>query len=164
MFYLYQEGTVEMEVKIVSFPETKVAAIEHRGSPATEYESSKKLIAWRIENKLPPSKHQSYGVHYDDPSTTIPEKYRVDFCVSVESEVVKNKYGVINKTIPSGKCAVARHLGSREKVTAVTYLYKEWLPKSGEKLRNFPVFFHYVNVGPNITEEEMITDVYLPIQ
>jgi len=53
---------------------------------------------------------------------------------------------------------------SEKRVTAVTYLYKEWLPKSGEKLRNFPVFFHYVNVGPNITEEEMVTDVYLPIQ
>lgn len=30
---------------------------------------------------------------------------------------------------------------SEKRVTAVTYLYKEWLPKSGEKLRNFPVFF-----------------------
>lgn len=26
-----------------------------------------------------------------------------------------------------------------------------------------PVFFHYVNVGPNLREEEMLTDVYLPL-
>lgn len=153
-----------MEVKIVDFPETKVAVIEHRDSPATEHESAKKLIAWRIENRLPPSKHQSYGVHYDDPVTTPPEKYRVDFCVSVEDEISNNKYGVVNKVIPSGKCAVARHFGSRDNVTAAVYLYKEWLPKSGEKLRDFPIFFHYVNVGPDISEEEMVTDVYLPIQ
>ena len=153
-----------MKVSIVDFPETNVAVIEHQGSPATEHESVKKLIAWRIENKLSPSKHQSYGVHYDDPSTTLPEKYRVDFCVSVEHEVAKNKFGVINKVIPSGKCAVARHIGSRENVTAAAYLYKEWLPMSGEKLRDFPIFFHYVNVRPDITEEEMITDVYLPIK
>ena len=153
-----------MEVKIINFPETRVAAIEHRGSPATEHKSAKKLIAWRLENKLSPSKHQSYGVHYDDPAATPPEKYRVDFCVSVDDEVPDNKYGVVNKVIPSGKCAVARHIGSRENVTAAIYLYKEWLPKSGEKLRDFPVFFHYVNVGPDIAEEEMVTDVYLPIQ
>jgi len=153
-----------MEVKIVNFPETRVAVIEHRSSPATEHESVKKLIAWRIENKLPPSKHQSYGLHYDDPAATQPEKYRVDFCVSVDEEVPDNKYGVINKVIPSGKCAVARHIGSRENVAAAIYLFKEWLPKSGEKLRDSPVIFHYINVGPDIAEEEMITDVYLPIQ
>ena len=75
-----------------------------------------------------------------------------------------NSYGVKNKIIPSGKCALARHIGSRENVTAAIYLYKEWLPQSGEKLRDFPVFFHYVNVGPDISEEEMITDIYLPIE
>ncbi len=153
-----------MIVKIVDFPETKVAAIEHRGSPASEHESASRLIAWRIENKVSPTKHQSYGVHYDDPSTTHPENYRVDFCVSFDGEVSDNRYGVINKVIPAGRCAVARHIGSRESVTAVLYLYNKWLPESGEKLRDFPVFFHYVNVGPDIAEEEMITDVYLPIQ
>lgn len=48
-------------------------------------------------------------------------------------------------------------------MTAATYLYKEWFPISEEKLRDFPVFFHYVDVGPDIVEEEMLTDVYLPI-
>ncbi len=33
-----------MEVKIVGFPETMVAVLEHRGSPAIEHESVKKLI------------------------------------------------------------------------------------------------------------------------
>ena len=111
-----------MEVKIINFPETRVAAIEYCGSPALEHESARKLIAWRIENKLPPSRHQSYGVHYDDPATTQPEKYRVDFCVSVEHDVPSNKYGVVNKVIPSGKCAVARHIGSRDNVVADVYL------------------------------------------
>ncbi|MFT7549609.1 MAG: AraC family transcriptional regulator [Candidatus Azotimanducaceae bacterium] len=55
------------------------------------------------------------------------------------------------------------HLGSRENVTAARYLYEEWLASSGEQLADFPVFFHYVNVGPNVQEAEMITDVYLPL-
>jgi len=152
-----------MEVMIVDFPETKVAVLEHRGPPALEHESVKKLIAWRIENRLPIGKHQSYGVHYDNPATTPPEEYRVDFCISVEQEIPPNSQGVINKIIPSGRCAVARHIGSRENVTAAVYLYESWLPNSGEKLRDYPLFFHYVNVGPNVQEHKMITDVYLPL-
>ena len=153
-----------MEVKIVDFPETKVAVLEHLGPPETEHESIKKLISWRIEHKLPFDKHQSYGVHYNDPTSTPPDKYRVDLCVSVEADVPQNSHGVINKIIPSGRCALARHIGSRENVAPAKYLYKEWLPISGEKLRDFPIFFHYVNVGPDIQEREMITDVYLPLQ
>jgi AraC family transcriptional regulator len=44
------------------------------------------------------------------------------------------------------------------------HLYEDWLPGSGESLRDFPIFFHYVNVGPNVREEDMITDVYLPLK
>jgi AraC family transcriptional regulator len=34
-----------MEVKIVTFPETKVVAVEHLGPPALEYDTVKKLVA-----------------------------------------------------------------------------------------------------------------------
>ena len=152
-----------MDVQIVYFPETKVAVIEHLGPPETEYISVQRIIAWRIENKMSPERHRTYGVHFNDPRTTPPKEYRVDICISVEREITPNEYGVINKVIPAGLCAVARHFGSREHVGAAAYLYESWFPESGESLRDFPIFFHYVNVGPYVREEEMITDVYLPI-
>jgi AraC family transcriptional regulator len=152
------------DVEIVNFPETKVAVVEHCGAPEKEYESVKKLVAWRIENKLAPSDlHKSYGIHYNDPSQVGSSEYRVDLCVSVQQAVSANAFGVVNKTIPALRCARVRHLGSRENVTAARYLYEEWLANSGEQLADFPVFFHYVNVGPNVQEAEMITDVYLPL-
>ncbi len=152
-----------MDVKIIKFPETKVAVLEHRGSPALEPNSIKKFIAWRIENKLALDKHQNYGVHYNDPATVPPEEYKVDLCISVEKDISPNEYGIKNKIIPAGDCAIARHIGSRSNVTAASYLYNEWLPESGKTLRDFPIFFHYVNIGPNVLEKDMITDVYLPI-
>ena len=82
----------------------------------------------------------------------------------MEKEVPPNPQGVINKVIPSGRCAAARHIDSRENVAAAIYLYESWFPGSGVSLRDFPIFFHYVNVGPNIQEQEMITDVYLPLE
>lgn len=153
-----------MNVEIVEFPETKVAVVEHLGSPSRERESAMKLIAWRKENKMPPQNHKSYGVHYDNPLTTPPEEYRVDFCVSVQEEIGPNEYGVVNKIIPGGRCAVTRHIGSRNNIPVAAYLYEKWLPESGEELREYPIFFHYVNVGPQVAEEVMITDIYLPIR
>jgi AraC family transcriptional regulator len=70
----------------------------------------------------------------------------------------------VAKRIPGGRCAAVRHLGSRENVSAALYLYDVWLPASGEALRDFPIFFHYVNVGPLVQEHEMVTDVYLPLR
>jgi AraC family transcriptional regulator len=153
-----------MEVRIVEFPETRVAVAEHRGPAELEYETAKQLIEWRIQQRLSPAHHRAYGVHYTDPQAVAPADHRVDFCVTYDHRVEPNPQGIVSKVIPANRCAVARHLGSRSHVAAAPYLYREWLPGSGESLGNYPVFFHYVNVGPQIQEHEMVTDVYLPLQ
>lgn len=153
-----------MDVQIVTFPETKVAAVEHRGPPELEHQTAQRLIEWRRLNRLPPDRHRSYGVHYTDPYNTPPADHRVDFCISVDFDVPPNPHGVVTKVIPRARCAMARHLGSRAHNAAAVFLYREWLPRSGEALGDFPIFFHYVNVGPDVREEEMITDVFLPLK
>lgn len=113
---------------------------------------------------MPPSDiHRSYGVHYNDPNAVSPEDYRVDLCVSIEQEISDNTHGIVNKLIPTLRCAKVRYIGSRDNMTTARDLYEQWFPESGEKLAQFPIFFHYVNVGPDIKEADMITDVYLPI-
>jgi AraC family transcriptional regulator len=156
-----------MDVRIIEFPATRVAAVEHRGAPALEHETARRLIAWRIANRLPPDRYATYGVHYTDPRTTPPVEHRVDFCVALGSagfEIAPNAQGVVAKTIPRTRCAVARHRGSRHDVIAAAYLVEVWLPASGERIGDFPIFFQYVNVGPDVREEDMITDVYLPLR
>lgn len=154
----------DIQVRIEQFPETPVAAVEHRGPAEREHESARRLIEWRITNRLAPSNHRSFGVHYTDPRAVPPSEHRVDFCVTYDQPVAPNTLGVVNKVIPASRCAVARHLGSRRFIHAAVFLYREWLPSSGEQLGTFPVFFHYVNVGPDVREEEMVTDVYLPLR
>jgi AraC family transcriptional regulator len=46
----------------------------------------------------------------------------------------------------------------------VNYLYSEWLNDSGFKLRDFPIFFDRVTFFPEVAENELIIDVYLPIE
>ncbi|HKE27208.1 MAG TPA: GyrI-like domain-containing protein [Bryobacteraceae bacterium] len=154
-----------MDVRIVTFPLTKVAAIEHYGSPALEHETVRKLIDWKLERRLLDQlKHRSYGIHYTDPRTTPPSEHHVDFCLSVEHDVGPNRFGIVDKVIPRNRCALARDIGSRHDNKAAAYLCEKWLSRSGETPGDFPIFFHYVNVGPNVREEEMITDVYLPLK
>jgi AraC family transcriptional regulator len=154
-----------VEVRIVAFPETKVAAIEHFGPPDLEHETAQKLITWKIQHRLmDPLRYRSYGVHYTDPRRTPPSQHHVDFCLSIDGDVGPNAFGVIDKLIPSHRCALARDIGSRYDNKAAVYLYEDWLPRSGEAPGDFPMIFHYVNVGPAVREEDMITDVYLPLR
>lgn len=154
-----------MDMKIVEFPETHVAVLEHRGAPAALLGSVQRFIAWRKSCNVSPNQtSQTYGLVYDDPEKTEPAAFRFDICGSTQVPVPENAFGVIAKTIPGGRCAVARHLGSTDAIgETVLAMYKEWLPKSGEELRDFPLFFHYIKRMPEVTEHEQVTDVYLPL-
>lgn len=153
-----------MNVTIVTFPETRVAAITHVGEPSREHETARKLIGWKIENRLlDPVRNRSYGLHYADPTGPDAAKYRVDFCLSIDGALAPNGHGIVEMTIPSLRCALARDVGSRSNNQAARYLYEQWLPGSGEQLSGHPLIFHYVNVGPNVHPHEAITDVYMPL-
>lgn len=155
----------QMEVKIVTFPETKVASITHLGPPEQEHVTAGKLIEWKIEHRLlDQTIYRSYGLHYADPRTVDPLQYRVEFCLSIDGTVGENGAGIVEKVIPRLRCAFARDVGSRANNLAAKYLVDEWLPESGEELSDFPLIFHYVNVGPSVTEDEAVTDVYLPLK
>ena len=156
--------STDMQVKIIEFPNTLVAALEHHGPEHLVYNTTRRFIEWRQANGISPASGETYGLHYSDPASTLPEDYRFDICVSVSAPVDDNPQGVVNKQIPAGRCAVLRHHGSREYIPGADYLYREWLPESGEELRDFPFFFHYVNVGPEIKDQDMVTDLYLPIK
>ena len=161
-----RERMTRMHVNIVEFPETKVAALEHRGPPELVNDSARIFIEWRNATKLSPvATSKTLGIAYDDPETTEPEKFRFDLCGSVIAEVPHNPQQVITKVIPGGRCAVVRHRGSHDRLgEPAYYLYREWLPASGEELRDFPLFFHYLNLMPETPEHELVTDVYLPLK
>jgi AraC family transcriptional regulator len=152
-----------MEIEIVQFPDTPVAMIEHTGSTANIYESTRKLIEWRVRNRVSPETSRTYGVHHDM-RTHADSGYRLDLCVSFDRAIQPNPEGVVAKLMPGGRCARVRYQGSREHIPVVAPLFNEWLPQSGEHLRDFPIFFHYVNVGRDIPEHDLITDIYLPLR
>lgn len=160
------ERKLNMKTQIVQFPETRVAVLEHRGSPDLINNSASIFIEWRKQSHLSPvASSKTYGLVYDDPKTTEPEKFRFDICGTIKTDVPENPQGITAKTIPGGRCALLRHSGSHNEIDAkVHYLYGEWLPASGEELRDFPCYFHYINLFPDVPEHELITDIYLPLK
>ncbi|CAK1717602.1 AraC family transcriptional regulator [Vibrio crassostreae] len=158
-------GDRVMDVKVVEFCETQVALIEHKGSPKLVYNTAAKFIDWRKSTGLSPVKtSHTYGVPYSDPADTVEDEFRFDICGVHQGNVPENTFGVKSGVIPGGRCAVAIHEGSHDLISdTVYYLYRNWLPESGEELRDFPCFFHYVNLVHEVDECDLITHIYLPI-
>lgn len=161
-----RERTNKMDVRIVHVEPIMVAVLEHQGAPALLNGSAQTFIEWRKTSGLSPAGgSQSYGIAYDNPDTTPADEFRFDICGSVTEAVPDNPQGIVTKTIPGGRCAVVRHAGSRDRIGESVYsLYREWLPESGEELRNFPVYFHYLNLDHDTPEHAHLTDIYLPLK
>lgn len=159
------ERPQNMNVTIVHFTETKIAALEHRGDPELVNASAMRFIEWRKDSGLSPIHScRTFGIAYDNPQTTPPDEFRFDICGSVDADIPDNGFGVINRIIPGGRCARLRYEGSHQGIGAsAIYLYRNWLPESGESLRDFPLFFHYLNLVPDVDEHALITDLYLPL-
>lgn len=155
-----------VQVEIVVFKSIRVAVMEHRGPTERVNDSVGQFIAWRKESGLSPKESsRSFGIAYDNPDTTEPAEFRFDICGEVADEVPLNRQGVVTKNIPGGRCARVRHYGSHVRIGESIYpLYRNWLPDSGEELRDFPLYFHYLNLMPETPEHELETDIYLPLK
>ncbi|WP_226648575.1 AraC family transcriptional regulator [Microbulbifer variabilis] len=159
------ESSASYQVDIIEFPETQLAVMEHRGAAHLLGTTIRQFIQWRKAQGLSPNNSRTFNLVYDDPATTPPDQYRFDVCCTVKTSTDTNAENIVNKVIPAGKCAVIRHRGSDDSIgTAVRYLYFQWLDSSDFTLREFPMFFERVKFLPEVSESEMITDIFLPIE
>src|SRR5690606_8700186 len=155
-----------MNPDIVQFEATRVAVLEHEGPRDTLMSSVARFIQWRkASGDSPVASCRTFGIPRGNPETVEPARFRFDICGELHGPLHRNDVGVIEKTIPGGRCAVARHVGSTDRIgDTVRALYATWLPQSGEQPRDFPYFFHYVKRVPSVPEHEQVTDVYLPLR
>lgn len=150
------------DVRIVEFPATPVVILPHRGSPARIGDSVRKLIAWRRENGLPPSRAATFNIFPDDPDEVLPEAFRMDLAVATTRAPGE---GMERGELPAGRCAVLRQIGSGDDLRAAfAFLYGEWWPQSGEEARDAPPFAQRVSFFPDVPEHEAVTDLFLPLK
>lgn len=153
------------EVEIIDTAETCIACMEHHGDPAMIGDTIRRFIAWRKTMGLPPSRYPTYNIFHDDPDATPPDDFRLDICLATTSDLTDRTAGILMKTLPAGRCARLRITGSDETLAAgALFLYRDWLPQSGEELRDFPLYCHRIRFFPDVAEHAAETDLFLPLR
>lgn len=153
------------DVTIRRVPDMAVACMTHHGDPGTIHTTVKRFIAWRQVNGLAGRELPLFGVFSTDTRVTAPDEFRMDICIGSAAPIAPNPVGVHASLIPGGRCAVLRVLGAAgdDLEPAALFLYRDWLPASGEELREFPIYCERVKFYPLVPTDEAITDLYLPL-
>ncbi|MCB2220204.1 MAG: AraC family transcriptional regulator [Bacteroidetes bacterium] len=124
----------------------------------------KKVCSFAGRKRLYAKGTEFIGVSHDDPKITDPGKLRYDACITINKEV-KPEAEVGVRQIPGGRYAVFMHEGPYEQfVNSYDCIYGEWLPDSGEELRDDPCFELYLNSPDETNPEDLRTEIYVPIK
>jgi len=131
------------QVTIREVAPTRVAIFEHRGDPDTIDDTIQRFIAWRKASGLSPKTRPTFNIWHSERRPADPADYRMDLCVGLgPDEAIEADDGAVRVgDIPSGRCAVLRVEGDTHNLEpAALYLYRDWLPDSGEEMRDFPIY------------------------
>lgn len=156
----------DVKPEIRNMPEQKVFFVRRTGKyEKAASEAWSALMKFAYSRRIMTKDTCGIGISHDDPDITPEEKIRYDACISSGKDV-KPEGEVGIQIIAGGKYAVFLHKGPYEKFKD-TYraIFSNWLPSSGEKLRDTPCFELYLNRDPRRTKPENLrTEIYVPIE
>jgi AraC family transcriptional regulator len=69
--------------------------------------------------------------------------------------------------IPGGRCAVLRvaNGASNNMEPEGLFLYRDWLPASGEETRDFPIYSkRWLSFFPDVPVHEVVAELFLPLK
>ena len=153
------------QVAIREVAPTRVAIFEHRGDRRTIDATIQRFIAWRKAAGLSPQTNPTFNVWYSERDPVDPADYRMDLCVGIDADypIGPEDESVKAGEIPGGRCAVLRVTGDTHNLEpAALYLYREWLPRSGEEMRDFPIYCQRFFL--NQPEQGTAADLFLPLR
>ncbi|TCS16688.1 AraC family transcriptional regulator [Caulobacter sp. BK020] len=154
------------DVTIREVPPTPVAVMEHRGDRATLDATIQRFIAWRKAAGLSPETSPTFNIFRSERTPEVPADYSMDICVGTDLPVEPNEQQMKAGVIPGGRCAVLRVAHNTHNLEpAALYLYREWLPASGEEARDFPIYCQrHFSFFPNVPVHEVVAELFLPLK
>lgn len=153
------------QVTIREVAPTRVAIFQHRGDPATIDATIQRFIAWRKAAGLSPTTSPTFNVWHSERRPADPADYSLDLCVGVGTDQpIESSDGTVRAgEIPGGRCAVLRVTGDTHNLEpAALYLYRDWLPASGEEMRDFPVYCQRFFLDE--PEQGTAAELFLPLR
>jgi AraC family transcriptional regulator len=162
--FMHRTFTQE-DVVIREVPKQLVAIMEHRGDPAGLGGTIQRFIAWRRRAGLHPSRSATFNIWRSERRPAAPADYGIDLCAGIEGPVAADGEAVRIGEIPGGRCAVLRQVGQTDnREPAALFLYRDWLPGSGEEVRDFPLYCQRLRFFPEVPEHEAVAELFLPLK
>lgn len=156
----------DLKPKFVTMPDRDIVFIPVTG----EYGGKEVTDAWNelgdfiLENRLLGWRPDVFSIYYDDPDVIDPLFCRSDVCVAIRKKVVLSGR-IAQKTIHGGRYVVFRYRGPYEFLNQLyNHIYKEWVLTSNFRLSNMPSFEKYLNFSHQTKPENLLTEIYLPIE
>jgi AraC family transcriptional regulator len=162
---LMQKTFSREDVTIRDVAATPVAIMEHRGDPATIGDTVQRFIAWRKAAGLHPKTSPTFNVWRSERRPASLADYSNDLCVGTDQPIEAHGEQIKAGVIPGGRCAVLRVVGNTDNLEpAALYLYRDWLPASGEEARDFPLYCQRLAFFPEVPEHETVAELFLPLK
>jgi len=155
----------ETKPKILVLPDKKVIYIrvvgEYGGNEVNE--AWEQLVDFITQYKLLGWNPEFFSIYYDDPDNVDRGKCVSDLCFTTKKEVIKHDVFKSN-LIEGGKYAVFRYKGPYERLWELyEKVYGNWLLSVDYKLRDVPSLEKYINYSPKTKAEDLLTEIYIPI-
>ncbi len=151
-------------VEIRDVPALRLAALRHTGSYMDIGGSFERLFALAAPRGLVGPDSQCVGRYYDDPESVATSALRSDACMTLSAGAVPDGALELIEQ-PACRCAIVRHRGPyAELERAYRWLFRTWLPQSGEEPDDQPCFEIYLNDPRQLPPTEWLTDVCLPLK
>ena len=163
---LMQTTFTQDDVTIREVAPTPVAILEHRGDRATLGDTIQRFIDWRKSAGLSPETSSTFNIFRSERSPQNPADYSMDLCVGTDRPIDADDEVMKAGVIPGGRCAVLRVDGASHNLEpAALYLYRDWLPASGEETRDFPIYCERrLAPIPQTPAHEAIVELLLPLR
>jgi len=154
------------DVTIRDEPPMPVAILEHRGDRATLGDTIQRFIAWRKAAGLSPETNPTITVFRSEREPAVPDDYAMDLCIGTDQPIAADDAVMKAGMIPGGRCAVLRVNGASQNMEPpALYLYRDWLPTSGEEARDFPIYCRrQLSFFPGVPVHEVVAELFLPLK
>jgi AraC family transcriptional regulator len=152
------------EVEIVDAGPVRVAAIEHRGDYQLMTRVFERLATAAATNRWLGPDTRIFGIYHDDPAVVPAADLRAVACMSV-AKLWQPAGDVGEARIEGGRYAKVVHTGPyTELETPYNWLYRTWLPESGEEPRDLPCIEEYLNDPRQVPAKDLETAVMMPLK
>lgn len=151
-------------VVVESLPECRCAGIDHNGSYMAIDHAMGMLFAELVARDALPAVPAMIGVFFDDPDLGPEDELRSRACLPVAGSVTIDA-PLVETVLRGGPYAKLSYTGPYADMRdAYRWFLGVWLPASSHEPDDAPIFEAYLNDPREVPQNELRTDIHLPLK